>query len=151
MYTRQNKAVLVVEDNEAINFFLRDVLGDNYVVTCVGDVRAALASLQRQRPDVILLDCLLPGGGATDVLRGAETMGCPVVLTSGDHRTLAQLSAFGHPCLPKPYRIGELLDAIWTALAQRPIREVVPCASVLRKWCTSVEGWGDERDVADNQ
>lgn len=117
----QNKrrSILVVEDDPEISELLREALAERYVPECVGNVAAALARLDERAPDVILMDCLLPGGDAVDVVAKARDIACPMVLTSGLPEVLEALSVFGHPCLQKPFRIGQLMDAIETAAAQR--------------------------------
>lgn len=117
MHTRLSRdvSVLVVEDDSEIAEFLKEVLGESYAVESVGDARAALAHLERASPDVILLDCLLPGGGAADVLERAGKLRCSVVVMSGRPEVLDKLGIYGHPCLRKPFRIAELHEAIEAA------------------------------------
>ena len=98
---------------------LREVLTEHYTVECVGDVPHALAALEVRRPDVILLDCLLPGGRPDAVLDHAEKLGCAVVLTSGCDAQLERFAGCGYPRLCKPFRLGELEDAIATACTRR--------------------------------
>lgn len=117
----QNKrrSILIVEDDPEIAELLREALAERYSADCVGSVATALARLAERPPDVILMDCLLPGGDPVDVVRKAGEIACPVVLTSGLPEVLETLSVFGYPCLQKPFRMGQLLDAIETAAARR--------------------------------
>ena len=55
--------VAVCDDARAVKMFFRQVLeeeGDIEVVSATSTGRAALDALARQRPDVLLLDLLLP-------------------------------------------------------------------------------------------
>lgn len=118
--SNQLLSVLVVEDDPDAADFFESILSDDCLVECVGNVPAALASLERCRPDVIVLDCVLPGDAVGDVLERAETLNCAVVLTSGAPGVLDQLAVLHrYPRLQKPFLAAELCDAIQTALVQR--------------------------------
>lgn len=108
-------SILIVEDDPDLTDLLRNILCEHYQVQCVVDVPAALACLERQRPEAILLDCLLPGGGAVRVLQAARELDCGVVLMSGLPDGLTRLAAFGCTCLQKPFRVAQLWAAIETA------------------------------------
>ena len=110
-------SLLVVEDDPELTELLHTALSATYAVECVGDVPDALASLDGRQPDAILLDCLLPGGGVTDILATARALACGVVLMSGLPDALTELANFGYPCLQKPFRIAALLEVLKTACA----------------------------------
>ncbi|HEU0036083.1 MAG TPA: PAS domain S-box protein [Kofleriaceae bacterium] len=56
------RRILLVDDNEDARWLLADVLGAlGHAVTTAGDGPAALAMIEDQRPDVVLLDIGLPG------------------------------------------------------------------------------------------
>lgn len=95
------------------------MLEDRYQTECAGDVPSALACVRNRTPDLILLDCLVPAGSVTDVVEQARGLDCPVILMSGLPEVLTALAAFGYAGLQKPFRMGELLDAIETACAAR--------------------------------
>ena len=62
--------VLLIEDEpnivEAIRFFLAR---DGWTVSCHADGATALAAIARVRPDVVVLDVMLPNRSGFDVLR----------------------------------------------------------------------------------
>ena len=61
--------VLVVDDDEPVRTMLRRYLTlEGYEVDDVSDGAAALAAVERQPPDVLLLDVVLPGTDGFDVL-----------------------------------------------------------------------------------
>lgn len=115
----QTPSVLVVEDDSGITELLKDVLRDSYAVECVGDIPGAMERLTGQPPDVIVLDCLLPGGPCSDVLAVARTRQCPVIPMSGSPEILMELAASGYRCLQKPFRIAALLEAIEAARSRQ--------------------------------
>ncbi len=54
-------AVLVVDDTEANVDILVETLGDDYEVSVAMDGESALESVEEERPDLILLDIMMPG------------------------------------------------------------------------------------------
>jgi DNA-binding NarL/FixJ family response regulator len=67
--------VLIVDDHAMFRSGVRAELGGAVeVVGEAADVDAAVAQVQRTRPDVVLLDVHLPGGGGAEVMRRLATM-----------------------------------------------------------------------------
>src|SRR5690242_9978039 len=61
--------VLVVEDEESIAFGVRDALEHaGFQVSVVHDGPAALDAVRKSRPDLMVLDLMLPGMGGLEVL-----------------------------------------------------------------------------------
>ncbi|MDO8559959.1 MAG: response regulator [bacterium] len=84
---RSIKKVLVIEDDKNLVRLLKDALeGGQYAVSLALDWREAKSHLQKSRPDIILLDILLPGESGFDVLRQLKantgTKAIPVVILS---------------------------------------------------------------------
>jgi DNA-binding response OmpR family regulator len=112
------RRILVVEDDALVCETIAAMLEDDYQAVMAGTVDSALALLggvtgpeSRDKPDLILLDCLLPGGGLSHVLRAADLHSIPVVLTSGDPERAAWLDA-GRPFLAKPFSQAKLLQVL---------------------------------------
>ncbi len=129
-------SILIVEDDPDLTDLLRNILCERYVVQSVVDVPAAFACLDRQRPEAILLDCLLPGGGAVKVLQRARELDCGVVLMSGLPDVLTRLASFGCTCLQKPFRVAQLWAAIEAACTRNthdrqasPVQDRSTCKS----------------------
>lgn len=62
--------ILVVEDEQPIADILKFSLEkEGYTVTCVGDGNEALAQVEADAPDLILLDLMLPGKDGMEVCR----------------------------------------------------------------------------------
>ena len=80
--------ILLVEDSRSIRVENERTLGKaGYEVICAEDGEEALRRARDERPDLILLDLLLPRISGLEVLRrlkrGAETADIPVVVVSG--------------------------------------------------------------------
>jgi DNA-binding response OmpR family regulator len=100
--------VLVVEDDPLVGETIMAMLEDDFRATLVGDAATALTALTAPPPvQVMLLDCLLPGGGVLDLLDHADRLGVPVILTSGAEEAIARLGG-QRPALPKPFTSLEL-------------------------------------------
>lgn len=81
--------ILVVEDNSALNKLICTVLQPRYNVLGARDVSAAMRILFSGRlPDLIVLDCYLPGTGGVELLDHLKSNGLfahiPVVMVSGE-------------------------------------------------------------------
>jgi len=79
------RTVLVVEDDESILEMLRYGLERfGFSVHCVGSGEEALAAATRERPDLVLLDLMLPGMSGLEVCRRLkrekETSSIPIVI-----------------------------------------------------------------------
>ncbi len=80
--------VLVADDTESVrSLFERLLSADGHDVVSVADGRAALDAIQRDRPDVILLDVEMPGIDGLEVCRRLKadpaTRLTPVVMVTG--------------------------------------------------------------------
>jgi signal transduction histidine kinase/CheY-like chemotaxis protein/HAMP domain-containing protein len=93
------RRVLVVEDDAATRTMMRRLLvGEGWEVAEAGDGREALARMGRERPDLILLDLMMPEMDGFEFLAACRKVpdygGIPVIivtaadLTEHDHRRL---------------------------------------------------------------
>ena len=65
--------VVIVDDHAMFRVGVRAELGDSVdVVAEAADVDQAVAAINAQLPDVVLLDVHLPGGGGVEVIRRAQ-------------------------------------------------------------------------------
>jgi two-component system KDP operon response regulator KdpE len=92
------RTILLVEDDEDTRFALRVRLtASGYVTREATDVDSALAAVGRERPDLILLDLGLPGGGGLAVLErlgGApDVVPIPVIVLSARPAATARAAA----------------------------------------------------------
>ncbi len=68
--------VLVVEDDELLVKVLERLLSvSGFTVRCVDNGEEALACAQSERPDLILLDGMLPGMNGFEILRNLRDSG----------------------------------------------------------------------------
>src|SRR5207245_3484470 len=119
---------LVIEDDPVALADLQARLEANgYVVARAADAASAMTVVNRERPDLILLDLGLPAGDGFLVLerlRKIETLAAiPVLVVTGrsDPETRKRVAAMGvAPVLAKPVNTDVLLAAIRAGLATKP-------------------------------
>lgn len=116
--------ILLVDDDEALTSML--AAGLRYAglrVTVAADGRAALEATQRDQPDLVLLDWMLPEvDGLTLCRRLKSAHSIPIImLTARDAITdrVASLDAGADDYLVKPFHLEELLARIRARLRGR--------------------------------
>jgi len=127
--SRENRTdllkVLVVEDDESHVLALTIGLErENFAVTAVSDGREAVATALSLRPDVILLDVMLPGISGLDIckelrLRGLTTPIIMVSARSDELDVVVGIEVGADDYVAKPYRIRELVARIGAILRRR--------------------------------
>jgi DNA-binding response OmpR family regulator len=117
------KRVLVVDDDlELVESVRAALLDRGYDVSVAGDGAEALAQIERVRPDLMLLDLVMPRRSGINVLdrmvRGTARA-TPVIMMTGTeeprHRECAALRGVS-VFLSKPFPIEELLAEVETML-----------------------------------
>jgi two-component system response regulator MprA len=108
--------VLIVEDDPSVLDALDDALGEEgYRVRRAEDGVAALEAVQRETPDLIIVDVHLPRLDGGQVVRRLRDRNAPVILLSGD----ANWARFpGVAFVPKPFDLDHLLTVVARLLAE---------------------------------
>lgn len=106
------KRILVVEDQESIATVIADALSDSYEAICASTVPEAVEHLLGGDIDLVLLDCVLPGGTMWQVVLDADRLGVPVVLMTGDPGQMREIKGGPRPYMLKPFSIEKLLDVV---------------------------------------
>lgn len=118
-----NYTIMVVEDDADINQLLTRILhGADYHVTQVFSGSEAVLRLERETPDLILLDLMLPGMSGEEVLaklRGDYASDVPVIILSAknaltDKVTLLKCGADDY--MTKPFAPEEVLARVEASL-----------------------------------
>jgi DNA-binding response OmpR family regulator len=114
--------ILIVEDEEVLADSLQDILaGEGHHASTARNGLDALDALAREKPDVVLLDLMLPLVDGLTVLKTLrrEAPSTPVVVvTSCSREALQGLSVQGF--LHKPFSLDALLGAVKAVLPQPP-------------------------------
>ncbi len=140
--------VLVVDDTPNNVKLLADVLGvKGFAVTTAASGEEALAKLASDRPDLVLLDVMMPGLSGYEVCRRirskAETALLPVVLVTAldpEHERIKGIEAGADDFLSKPINQGELFARVRSLLRVKALQdEVRRQADALREWNAKLE------------
>ena len=111
--------VLVVEDDPSVRGLLHTLLtGEGYDVATASDGLAGLVKASTQRPDLMLLDLMMPDLGGIRVLeelREDPTMAdIPVIVVTGKLEAVPPLRALlgEDNVFVKPFGVTELLERV---------------------------------------
>jgi DNA-binding response OmpR family regulator len=118
------KRILLIDDDPFMHDYLRRLLAEAYALDWAVTATAGLAALQRQHPDLVLMDLGLPddeGFWLCASLRAAEPL-LPILVLSARHRLqdrVTALQAGADDYLQKPFEREELLARIEAQLRKR--------------------------------
>ena len=128
------ETILVVEDEPALRETLTyNLKKDGFTVEAVGDGRSALASARKLKPDLILLDIMLPELDGFEVARTLrKEMSTPILmLTARDDEIdrVVGLEVGADDYLTKPFSMRELMARVKAQLRRsRLLREELASA-----------------------
>ncbi len=108
------KHILIVDDDMHISNMLYEVLSkENYKISCAYSGTETLLFLKNERPDLILLDLMLPGLNGEEVLEKIKDI--PVIIVSAktdiDNKVNLLLNGAAD-YITKPFDVNELLARI---------------------------------------
>lgn len=133
------EAVLVVEREAPVRAFLEQQLTDDgYEVLSTERARQALELVEEARPDLVLLDAVLPDGSGFELcsrLREGEpgrvwNRDVPVIMVSSRSEPVDRVRGFARGCddyVPMPFVYEELLARI-RAVLRRAAGPGGPCS-----------------------
>jgi putative two-component system response regulator len=116
MNKKKNRRILIADDDETIRESLTEILkSDGYSVEAVENGRLAIQAVQREEPDVILLDIFMPkmtGLEATQILKNDKKYShIPIVIVTGQKDLESRIKALktgADDFLTKPPHHAEL-------------------------------------------
>ena len=119
--------ILVVEDMDSVVDLLRSLLQrEGFEVAVAQDGPEALEAVRREKPDLILLDLILPGsrrvGGTSPYTRDPITAHLPVIVLSGkdeERDKVIGLEIGADDYITKPFQANELIARVKGASADQ--------------------------------
>jgi two-component system, NarL family, response regulator LiaR len=140
--------VLIVDDHQVVRQGLRYVLEDEPDIEVAGecgDGNAALEAIARLRPDVVLLDMLMPGLdglGVLEKLKEQPLRPAVIVLTSfvEDGRALEAVRAGALSYLPKTIAVDRVVEAVHAAAVGGSVLDPAVAALLVQR----VRGEGED-------
>ncbi len=120
-----SKHILIVDDDQHIGDMLAEVLTrEGYRVSRAYSGTEALLALPQVRPDLVLLDLMLPGLAGEEVL--PKLKGVPVIVVSAKADTQDKVSLLlggAADYVTKPFDVKELLARVAVRLREGPSLE----------------------------
>ncbi|MEW5688373.1 MAG: response regulator [Pseudomonadota bacterium] len=113
--------ILIVDDDDALRRALsRTLRGHGYEVDEAGDAHEALGAIDRQAPDLVLTDIMMPGGDGVELINAIRhRMPRPGILAMSGRGSMGALDLLhlaeklgADLSLNKPFSTDELLLAI---------------------------------------
>jgi DNA-binding NtrC family response regulator len=113
--------LLLVDDEMGVRESLKMVFGKNYQLIEADSVDAAIAKVDEARPDVVLLDVLMPKSDGLQVLQRIKEIhpGCAVIMLTGvNSQQLAAKAMDGgaFDFVGKPFDVADLRQKVGRAL-----------------------------------
>lgn len=119
------RTIFVADDNPALRNGLEVALrASGYIVRTAPDGPALLTMLELERPDLLLLDVMMPGMSGLDVLHRIRSdqrlSNLPVLLVTAAAGAEVHAAKWRYlsDVVPKPFRLGDLLRQIEVLLPQ---------------------------------
>lgn len=127
-------SVLIVEDHPDLLDDMQFALQrEGFTVQAAANVQQCLAALQQQRPDMLILDIMLPDGSGLDLarqLQGTPGMGIVMLTALGSIEQRVSGLDLADAYLTKPVDIRELA-AVMRSLYRRLLPSHSPCTWTL--------------------
>ena len=144
--------ILVVDDDLALSEMIGIVLrSEGFEPSFCADGAAAIEAYRSVRPDLVLLDLMLPGMDGTEVCsRLREETGTPIIMLTAKSDTVdvvAGLEAGADDYIVKPFNPKELVARIRTRLrpSQQPVGDVVRIGDLVLDIAAHEVRRGEER------
>jgi two-component system response regulator AtoC len=117
-------AVLAVDDDPQMQFFLREALQRDYEVTVAGSAEAALAAIKESKFDLILMDVRLPGMSGLAAVHEIQKVDyrTPIIVMTahGTRETALEAVRMGaYDYFTKPFKLDEMEIVIRRALEKK--------------------------------
>ena len=113
------KKILIADDESSVRSLLRRILHGKYIVLEASDGEEAVVMAQKEKPDAILMDMMMPkldGVGACNIIKDdPDTKAIPVIMVTARWQPLDQewakdMGVDGY--IVKPFDHRELMDTI---------------------------------------
>ncbi|MCB9916158.1 MAG: sigma-54-dependent Fis family transcriptional regulator [Planctomycetes bacterium] len=123
--------ILVVDDEKLIRWGICSALEEaGYLVEQAEDAGQALAAVEREAPDLVLLDYMLPDKNGLELMPELRDVcpGLPVVMVTAHASVPGAMEAVREGVsdyIGKPFEMSELMQAVERALVTSHLRDVV--------------------------
>lgn len=128
--TTRNKVLLVEDDRNLQEAIRYNLVAEGYEVLVAGNADAALDMARNQKPDLLVLDVMLPGMSGTDIcetLRRDGSTAAIIMLTARDSEAdrIVGLELGADDYVGKPFSMRELLARVSAQLRRATMLNAV--------------------------
>lgn len=114
------KSILIVDDDaEDLQFLKETLAGEGYRVQCLSDSEEALAEVSKHKPDLMILDVLMPKLDGAELAHQLhlkpDTAGIPFIFLTSAAFGLSSTFLIGditYEVFGKPFKKNELLRSV---------------------------------------
>ena len=128
--TSASSRILLVDDNADMRDYLKRLLSERWQVETAANGAIALNLIQKQLPDLVLTDVMMPEMDGFQLLKTLRsdpiTQSIPIILLSaraGEEATVEGLEAGADDYLIKPFSARELIARVETQLQMSRLRQ----------------------------
>jgi DNA-binding NarL/FixJ family response regulator len=146
--------VVVADDHPIWRAGLKADLGSNFhVVGEAGDADEAIALIESTRPDLVVCDLNMPGGGGLKVARACGDQTCIVMLTVSEHERdlLDAVAAGANGYLVKTTPSEELRHSLWRAAHGEPVFSPALASLVLGEFRRMTKATGPMQPLSERE
>lgn len=146
--------VVVADDHQIWRSGLRADLGESFhVVGEAADADEAIEVIRRERPDLVVCDLNMPGGGGIKVARtcGEETRIVMLTVSEAERDLLDAVAAGAVGYLVKSTPSDELRTALWKAAQGEPVFSPSLAALVLGEFRRLSKGSGGGQALSERE
>ena len=114
--------ILLIEDEPSLIFTLRDTLeNEGYIVIVCEDGEEAVGLAQKNKPDIIILDIMLPGKNGYEICQELRALKftIPIIILTAKNQELDKVKGLdigADDYITKPFGVKELLARIQARL-----------------------------------
>ncbi len=123
-----DKLLLVEDDSALIRMLTSFLLEEGFLVTSVTGQTSAVAAMEKDKPDLALVDISLADGNGFAVCKVAKAMDVPVIFltaSADEYSVVAGLDMGADDYISKPFRPRELISRIRSVLRRAGKRQSV--------------------------
>jgi len=120
------KRILIVEDNEEIRIYLRNLLNEHFIIEEVEDGNSGLEKARKMLPSLVISDIMMPGLDGLELCKilksEMETSHIPVMLITANmahHIHINSLEVGADAYIPKPFKPDLLFSRIYNLIRSR--------------------------------
>ncbi len=126
--------ILIVDDEENIAETLKyNLLREGYAVTIIGDGRQALELARREKPDLVILDLMLPSMNGLDVCRNLRQFSTvPILMLTAKEEEVDKILGLelgADDYMTKPFNLRELIARVRAMLRRMEMLQGMSAAN----------------------